>query len=517
MNARGPHRQRVPLWAIGGLLYGLAWPLGNSIHLGFLAWFTFVPLFIVLEKMHDIQVFARRVLGFFGLATAIQCWWWFAAVPMAIAPLTWAGGLVEIVLQSLPFCVLFSLKSRFGYRRALQLLVVIVPVWEWFYAQLPLAVGALHIGYSQASYVWLIQYADATGVAGISAWILLLNYVLWEVYRAFKQSLRRRQLWQFAGIGMLIFGLPLLYGTLRSQQFSYRYGSSLNVILMHTDLPAGIISEAQRLAHAQELLAQTQDALQQNPQMDLIIWPEGLIDFDWSLGGFKDSLDHVIARWETSILLGQVAYRAEEGDSIRANSAVLVGATHMDAPQRYDKVHLVPFWEGLPGYQWLQGISLVQDYHRSNGYYTPGDGARTLSMFAQTREIQVGTPLCHEQSKPNLWATMAASGADVFIQLSFESWFGQGGFETASANIARLRSIENRRALARVTNGGKTIVFDHMGREQMRHIGGAQALVTSVPAYGYASLYTRYPFGFALVCGLTAIGWALHYMRQGAL
>ena len=68
------------------------------------------------------------------------------------------------------------------------------------------------------------------------------------------------------------------------------------------------------------------------------------------------------------------------------------------------------------------------------------------------------------RSFPNEVRQFAKNGAEVFVNVSNDGWYGEGGAPRQHLNMARMRAVENDRWLLRDTNTGITAVIDPYGR-----------------------------------------------------
>jgi apolipoprotein N-acyltransferase len=97
---------------------------------------------------------------------------------------------------------------------------------------------------------------------------------------------------------------------------------------------------------------------------------------------------------------------------------------------------------------------------------------------------------------------MARNGAEVFLHLAGENWYGDVGFQQFMANVSRLRCIETRRAGARSSNVGISGFIDPLGRmDQVSSGPDARPLTASIIASTHISPYARFPRWFPLLCG----------------
>lgn len=489
----------APRWLVGAVLYGCSWPLFGDLPTSFLAWIAFVPLFRDLYEESRFFPFVQKAFGFVFIATLLQVWWGFFAVPLRIMPLAWAGGLQDSFLQALPLLGLWYLKQRMTYRQALWLLVWLWPLWEWIYTALPLSLRFLMIGHSQASNEWLIQFIDVVGIWGLSAWVLALNVILFDGWQ--------RAHFQGGGVAwrrvlvsaMLMLAVPAAYSGLAYAVWQDDDAQKLDVTVLHTDFAPGQVEHEETLPL---LIEQTDTLVREFEATDVLVWPEGVTEV--STVNLPSSFMQALARWDTPLMFGTSGVQQTKNGTVRANRTALVKAdtSAHAAVAYYDKIHLIPFWEGIPWYQGLRHIPEVEAYHTAKEYYTPGEDVTLLPLSMPTGDVlHLGTPICHEQSTPELWATMTRGGADIFVQLSFESWFGDVGFQAAMANITRLRAIENRRAVVRASNGGMSAFYDSLGRLQVARTE-AGGLQHKVPVVKGKSVYSQFPYVFAIVAGM---------------
>ena len=68
------------------------------------------------------------------------------------------------------------------------------------------------------------------------------------------------------------------------------------------------------------------------------------------------------------------------------------------------------------------------------------------------------------RSSPTRCGSSPSNGAEVFVNISNDGWYGEGGAPRQHLNMARMRAVENDRWLLRDTNTGITAVIDPYGR-----------------------------------------------------
>ncbi len=75
-----------------------------------------------------------------------------------------------------------------------------------------------------------------------------------------------------------------------------------------------------------------------------------------------------------------------------------------------------------------------------------------------------GVFICYEAIFPNEVRRFTLNGAQVFINISDDGWFGGSSAPGQHLAMARVRAVENRRWLLRDTNDGITVSVDPYGR-----------------------------------------------------
>ncbi|MEM1094376.1 MAG: apolipoprotein N-acyltransferase [Bacteroidota bacterium] len=482
--------KREAPWLLGALAYGLAWPQTGGPVLPFLAWGAWVPLLLALREERSWRVVLLRAYGFTAVAALVSGWWWFVSLPAAWWGWAWLAALHEIALASAPFVAVALLHRRLPFDRAVWLLVPLVPLWEAVYTLWPLSMRNLVVGYSQASLPALIQFADLGGVWLVSAWIIALNVGLYQSWRAPSRRWLRAGLVLLLGVGGA-WGYGLLKGVPEG-------ATTIRALLLHTN------AHRDASVPVDTLIARTAARLT-NGAGDMVAWPEGLLASDAQV----EQLEAVVQRWGVPLLAGQ---------SGRDATGRLVNQMHLLVPtagersrQSYQKRHLVPMWEGLPFAHVTRHVPGVDTL----AYYHPGTAPTLLRLPQGEHDVAVAAPICHEQGLPSWWAAFAQNGADLFVQGSYERWFGTRSFHVNLANQARLRAIETGRSVARVTHGGQTVVFDARGRIIRSHIGATQAMVVEVPIYARQTLFATQPTAFPVLCCLIlVIGLAIGVQRS---
>lgn len=252
----------------------------------------------------------------------------------------------------------------------------------------------------------------------------------------------------------------------------------------------GILAQMEeRLA----LLSRAHDA-------DMVIWPEMPAPFYLSDPAFLHYAEGIAQSAHADFLFGAVG-STKSGAPL--NSAMMIGPDGRILDE-YDKIKLVPFGEFVPGvFSWVNRVT------KEAGDFAPGS---RVVVFPN----HVGAFICYESAFPDLVREFARNGAEVFVNLSNDGYFGTSAAHEQHLSLVRMRAAENERWIVRATNDGITAVVNPAGRVTERLEPFTQ--ISATMHYGVSTNqtpYTRYGDWFAWSCLVLGIA-ACVAARSGA-
>ncbi|MFK8160990.1 MAG: apolipoprotein N-acyltransferase [Lewinella sp.] len=494
-----------------GLLYGLSWPVFEGVNLSFLAWFSFVPLFIFLHRNQDR--FWKSLVGsylamlVFGLMTA----GWLFNFPQAKGQIA-VVVLLEIAYFTFPVIPFFLLQRRLGFERALWLFPLLWTIWEWLYLDLDFTMGTHLSAYSQSGNLWLVQFIDLTGMWGIACWLLFFNVFLYKAYRAagdrfLTKAFVRKAFWPTT----LLLGLPLLYAVFAFNKYDEPKGEQLRVGLVPTYFTAAFFQQVgnsqvavERSLHKTDSLFFTAKDRGAQP-VDLYVWPETGTDFHLETGNVGELFNAATKDWDAALLTGCRSRPAADTTDWRDYVSGVMISPRSKAPAYHHKTVLTPGQEMIPYHRQLaqfSGFPIPLEHPR---YRRQGILSQPLPLTTRDgREFQLGISLCFEQWYPTHWAALARNGADAYVHMAGEGWYGEVGFKQFMVNVSRLRCIENRRAAARCANVGISGFISATGRLS-RH-NTKQNQPQNLAATAGLTPFARWPNWFPAGCLLALVG-----------
>jgi len=302
---------------------------------------------------------------------------------------------------------------------------------------------------SQISFTYFVQLIDITGMSGLILIIMLINLGIFNILERLLKSKPIK--WQHF-LFVIPFFIAIIYGGVRIDQLKNDMKKA-NYVL--GAMIQGNITGKQKLdenywnTNIERYNRLTKEStLGDTP--DVIIWPESI--FNRSYNGNPEFIQKVIFENYPPLILGIVVWLP---DNKITNSALLIEKKRVVS--QYDKQILLMFGEYVPfekNFPFLRYLTPL----RSNT--SPG---KTSSIF-NIKEIKAALTICFEDLFPDLVRKKVNEGANIMINLTNDSWYGNTIGPIHHSIIARLRAIENRRAFFRCTATGFTTASDITGK-----------------------------------------------------
>ena len=201
-----------------------------------------------------------------------------------------------------------------------------------------------------------------------------------------------------------------------------------------------------------QFISQTDQALRENPESQIVVWPES---------GFADHLDnefqneprnHVmrnfVARNRVSLFTG--AYHENLRQRLMYNSLFVIDSDGMIKQSPYDKKILLAFGEYVPFSKYFPQVLKWLDMSEF------GRGAESHVLVANG--IKFGPQICYEGLYSSIARELSQIGAEIIINVTNDSWYGTKFEPFQHLYMTAGRAIEFRRPLIRATNTGITTV-----------------------------------------------------------
>jgi apolipoprotein N-acyltransferase len=458
---------------ISGFLMGLSlpatfvqFPLARS----FLAWFALIPLFNgLLHSKNYLSSFVQTFLA--GLVLNLLGFRFL----LGIHPLSWLGLSDSLsILTALTGWVLAALQGAFYWGIAgifwhivqknfglkfwwIALSSLIWVVWQEKIATL-ISNGGIpwtSLYYSQAHNLIVSQIAEFTGGSGMSFLLILVNaslaFYLWAGNPLSIEVFRQKSFlgWQAAALMLIVLGYGFIclslnpdFGVNNPYQ-ALAVQSNLNIT--DTRLPK---SSVNKLTAFQASLASASNS----ESAVFIVSPEGSLNREqaeqfWQ----KTQKKHAVQAMISGVLEG------------KHNAALAFSKNAQYQTQIYIKQALVPFGEYMPQGKLFKGILhfFKLDYLAANSF----EAGKEAKVFALPFG-EIGASICFEILSPEITSRQVQAGAELLVLLADSSWFGpyQSLVNAQMLAAAKIRAIENRRAILLSINQGPAVSVNQFGK-----------------------------------------------------
>jgi apolipoprotein N-acyltransferase len=241
----------------------------------------------------------------------------------------------------------------------------------------------------------------------------------------------------------------------------------------------------------------------QSQHPELIVWPESPAPFYSGDPLFRTAVSQIAESAQSWMVVGNVgvenASLSPQHVTEIFNSATLV-APDGEWGAHYDKIHLVPFGEYVP---FKDLFSFAGGLTKEVGDFSRGASREPLAAGNQ----KLGVFICYESIFPDDIRQFANNGAQVFVNISNDGWYGDSGAYAQHLKQARMRAVENARWLLRDTNTGVTASIDPYGRV----VASAPRKLRNVLEAPYSlsaetTFYTRRGDWLAYACAIISLG-----------
>jgi apolipoprotein N-acyltransferase len=371
------------------------------------------------------------------------------------------------------------------------------------------------LGYPSSANPGLLQVTTLTGIYGLSFFAAAINAIFAWCDAATDTPVRTR-------VTVLISTLVLLIAViLIAPRFVPEAHANHYARAVQLNFPeAGEYPATWYQQHEDDLKDIEQLSLEPSPRNpDLLIWPETPAPFSFEDARFVSRASQLAVKFGHPFLAGSIEWRplAPRGQQMIShtlvpyNSAVLVDAKGRNV-FTYDKIHLVPFGEYEP-------FPLIHRVVKSVSSEIGGFAKGTKFGVAKlSNGYSLSAFICYEAIYPGEIRHFAADGAQMFVNISNDGWFGHSAAAEQHLRFARVRAVENRRWMLRVTNSGITASVDPYGRIFSPVPRDVRAAV-DLP-YDFRTdetIYTRYGDWFAWLCIIVSAILLLTTFRKGNL
>jgi len=452
------------LGASKGLVrYGIAFFAGLSVTFS-LPPFEFLPAFYVAMPLLIWSVSAQvRLWCLFATG------WWFG-FGYFVSGLYWIGGamlvdanenawLIPFASLGLPaflslFFGLSVLPVRFGndYLSRALILTTSLGSAEWIRGNFLTGFPWNLIGQAWASHDTLLQGVSLVGIYGMTFFALLSGFLL----SVLAQEQSRAALAGFLVALMLPVSFAC-YGAIRLAQapsVGADWVEGVGLRLVQGGIPQKEKWDRKYLVRnfKKYLSLSNRD---RPDWVNFVIWPETASPFPLDNNDAARVAASAIVPRGGALITGMI--RRQVMPEKRIWNSIIALDDEATILAEYDKGHLVPFGEYIPGEKWLSLKKITEG--RLN--YSAGSGPRVWHL----KSLPPVSPLiCYEIIFPGAVTPLDQRPTWILV-LTNDAWYGRSSGPHQHLSIARIRAAEEGLTVVRAASTGISAVFDGYGRE----------------------------------------------------
>lgn len=530
--------QRASLAVASGILLGISFP---PLPFSLAVLVAFIALLFLFEHVTGTWRAVRYAYLSFLVFNVLTLYWVGGYLSKG-DKFMMLGGLLLIVGHPffflIPVWLYLIVRKRLGLTCALIAFPFLWVGFEYVHSLGEIAFPWLTLGNTQALHPSRIQYAEWTGVYGVSFWIIVVNVLFFTLVRLFLTS--KEQGRSFLSIAGLIVSISLLvavpewFGSARMERVKAPLTrqqvekKALRVTLIQPNVdPWEKWENSPSSGFVQlNLLEQMTYRAAVRDTLQLVVWPETAIpyyillpQYRWDfniLRAMVDSLDVGLLTGFPDAEFYPDSLHAPPGSKKLSiggewyqsfNGAMLLLPRSLWI-QKYGKIILVPFAERPPYVDIFPFLSSLMWKMGLGGWNIGRD--TTVFRFvpqgwAANDSVRFSTLICYESIYPGFVRNFVQKGAEFLVVITNDSWYGKTVGPYQHESFAAFRAIENRRWVARCANGGISCFIDPGGVIHSKSELYTQAIVKGfVEPVKVTTFYTKHGDLFSRIA--TGIG-----------
>lgn len=521
---------------LSGLLLSASWPMQGFPGLIFIA---FVPLLLVEDHMvrHQVSLSRLKIMGYaylsFFLFNLLTTWW--------IANSTLFGATMAILFNALFMAITFLAyhivrRNVFSRDKGHFILVFFWMTWEYLHLDWDLSWSWLNLGNVFASRPSWVQWYEYTGAFGGTAWILLLNLLIfWVIRNIFLMKRPSAYLWASGISALALLILPLAWSIWTYHHY-IEEGQDVEVVVVQPNIdPYAEQYELEIEEVVRRNLVLAQSVL--DSTVDFVVCPESALQENIWEGQEEHSLSinllrHFLLDYPgLKMVIGASTYTRYLSDEERTHTA----RWHRSAEFWYDahnaslylesgrpveyyhKSVLVPGVEKMPFRKYLTFMEkFAIDLGGTVGSIGPDPVRKVINPLDGTPPIS--SAICYESAYGEFFSKFVRNGAEVVFVITNDGWWGHTPGHRQHLGFSSLRSIETRRSIARSANTGISCFVNQKGEIlQATTYWTPDVIRQSIKASEKKTFYVRHGDYLARISAFTTAMFLLIGLIQGIL
>jgi len=274
----------------------------------------------------------------------------------------------------------------------------------------------LLLGLSQWQEFFLLKTARLCGIYGISFLVILANLTFVNIFK--------KKYFYSSVVAILIFVAIFLITP--EKFYKAKPVGEINVMVVQPNIISENNVEPEQVLY---LLKEMTLSNLEKEGATLVVWPEGSFsDVLEKYPALVNDIKLLCNKYSLYILMG--AFSTD--DTNIYNSALLFGE---DELQVYNKNHLAPYGEFILGGRYSFVRNVFEKVAGYTPYITPGNELKLFSLNGH----KIAPLVCFENIFPDMTRELNIKGAQVFLVITNDSWFGKsaGPYQHFAHNVMR--------------------------------------------------------------------------------
>ena len=438
----------------------------------YFSFFAFIPVFLVCRNNSFFNFIYGILTGFIFFSLSLS-WLKNVAGPIYL--------LLSLYL-SIYFGIFLYLIFSFDIKKIIFLGGSIYFFIEVIISNFLTGFPWLLLGLSQYKNLYILKISKFAGIYGISFLIITFNLFLFTLL---KKNFSIQNLF-------FIFFLFFLFLICRIPEKKI-YKTSLNFLLIQPNMITSKISSEEN----KEIIKILLNKNLKGKKVDIVVLPEGVFqDNLFENRDLMENLKDFSIQNRCSILLGTFTGKKP----FFYNSAVFINGKKFDI---YNKIKLVPYGEFILGERFE---FIKKTFLKIAGYQPHLKKGNKYKVF-EYKNVKFSSLICYENIFSEYLSYFLENGADFFIVITNDSWFGNsiGPYQHFYHNI--LRAVEYGRYFLQAGLTGITGVISPEGKiEKIIDKNGKNLFINgylyfSLPIFYYETFYSKYGlYPFLIFC-----------------
>ncbi|HET6384736.1 MAG TPA: apolipoprotein N-acyltransferase [Armatimonadota bacterium] len=438
-------------------------PVFHQFILWPLAWVALIPLLLYLSRGGCRRGLIQVGVFGFPFMVGVLAWVYYMGIaPWLLLAATQAGYVGLFTLTAAIIAPLWrpGLGVRSERPRPWRVHVAAVTLFPcaWIFMEWTRTLGRLSIpwGFLSSTQIHLhplVETARWWGAYGVSFMIVMINSAIANWILSTGRD-RGRAAWTFGAAAVIVVAASILAVV----TFQPRPVRPLKAALIQGDIYKDNPSNPAYREHVMGTYTDMSRTAAEH-QPNVIVWPETVVP-----GSFlhdpelRQEVIDVALQTHSYLLVGSPDYPNlyNPWQTPRYNTAFVISPEGVILG-RYDKQHLVPYGEYVPGRSWLPFLNL---YGVPETDLDPGHGHGSIS----TPLGRWGIMICYESMFPQIARQTVQSGANVLFVITNDQWFGTSSAPYDHAADAAFRAAETGRWVVQAASTGVSLFADPSGR-----------------------------------------------------